>query len=124
MLPMEFSKVYKTLDMTNTIVARDVVVDLNTGPSWSPDSRKIFFVKHDPKLFNPIYGYDLFSGRQYVLETKTKMNRDILMSNLGVLSFRAQVGAWDRVFVALTNQGVQLQKPFSQTLGKVHYVKL
>ena len=41
----------------------------------------------------------------------TKMNRDVVISKYGVLSFRAQDGVWDRVFVALTNQGIQLQKP-------------
>ena len=39
------------------------------------------------------------------------MNRDVVISKYGVLSFRAQDGVWDRVFVALTNQGIQLQKP-------------
>ena len=34
------------------VVARNVVIDLNTGPAWSPDSRKIFYVKKDPKSFN------------------------------------------------------------------------
>ena len=37
------------------------------------------------------------------------MNRDVVISKYGVLSFRAQDGVWDRVFVALTNQGIQLQ---------------
>jgi hypothetical protein len=39
------------------------------------------------------------------------MNRDLTISRLGVLSFRAQVGVWDRVFIALTNQGIQIQRP-------------
>lgn len=102
------------LDLTDaviqhSIIAKDVAIDLSTGPAWSPDSQKIFFVKRDLDAFNPIQGYELFSGRTYVLQTKTKMNRDILVSKLGVLSFRAQVGAWDKVFLALTNQGIQLQ---------------
>ena len=95
--------------LTKYLVARDVVVDLNTGPAWTPDGRKVIYVKRDPALFNPIYAYDLFEGKTYYFKTNTKMNRDIMMSKLGVLSFRAQVGAWDKVFVALTNQGVQLQ---------------
>ncbi len=102
-------------------VAEDVVVDLNTGPAWSPDSRKLFYVKRDPNEFNPIYGCDLFSGRQYKFATGTRMNRDILVSRLGVLSFRAQVGVWDRVFLALTNQGVQLQSS-QYAPSKIHYL--
>lgn len=100
-------------------VARDVVVDLNTGPAWSPDGRKVIYVKRDPDLFNPIYAYDLFEGRTYYFKTNTRMNRDIMMSRLGVLSFRAQVGSWDKVFVALTNQGVQLQGRADATLRPV-----
>jgi Tol biopolymer transport system component len=117
-------KAYNRAELAATIVARNVVVDLNTGPSWSPDSRKIFYVKHDPDLFNPIKAYDLFSGRSYTLDTKTKMNRDLLLSSIGVLSFRAQVGAWDRVFVALTNQGRQIQQSNESLPGKIHYEKL
>lgn len=108
-LPLSGNRTYTNKDMPSTIVARNVVIDLNTGPAWSPDSRKIFYVKHDSTGTNPIAGYDLYSGKNYILATNTRMNRDILMSPLGVLSFRAQVGVWDRVFVALTNQGVQLQ---------------
>lgn len=119
-IPYKKGKTYKKRDLKNMIAARDVVVDLNTGPAWSPDSRKIFFVKRDPTEFNPIYGYDLFSGRNYKFDTKTRMNRDILMSRLGILSFRAQVGVWDRVFVALTNQGLQLQ-PTGAPPSKIHY---
>ena len=96
-------------DLAATVVARDVVIDLNTGPAWTPDSRKLIFVKRDPTAFNPIYGYDLYAGRAYLFQTDTRLNRDIIMSPLGVLSFRAQVGAWDKVFIALTNQGIQLQ---------------
>jgi hypothetical protein len=39
------------------------------------------------------------------------------------LSFRAQVGVWDRVFVALTNQGTQLQTE-SRLKTKIHYLKM
>ena len=109
-VPYIKGKTYKAEELKKTIIARDVVIDLNTGPAWTPDGRGIFYVKRDPKNFNPIYGYDLFAGQRYFFKTSTKMNRDILMSKLGVLSFRAQVGVWDRVFLALTNQGLQLQK--------------
>jgi len=107
--------------LDGTVVARDVVIDLNAGPAWTPDSRKLIFVKRDPQSFNPIHGYDLFTGQSYMFRTNTRMNRDILVSKLGVLSFRAQVGAWDRVFVALTNQGLQLQ---NQTMpeSRINYL--
>jgi Tol biopolymer transport system component len=120
-VPFETGHTYGELDLRSMVVARDVVIDLNTGPSWSPDSGKLFFVKRDPSVFNPIHAYDLFSGRSYEFKTKTRMNRDILMSRLGILSFRAQAGVWDRVFVALTNQGLQLQKG-ERLPAKIHYL--
>jgi Tol biopolymer transport system component len=121
-IPMDKAdRVYSDADLKLMAVAKDVVIDLNTGPAWTPDSRKIFYVARDEKNFNPIYGCDLFSGNRFLLQTETKMNRDILLSRLGVLSFRAQVGAWDRVFVALTNQGMQLQGG-SPVPGKIHYL--
>ena len=122
-VPYEHGRTYHDHELRAMVVAKDVVIDLNTGPAWSPDSRKIFYVKHDLSVSNPIYAYDLFLGRSYLFKTNTRMNRDILMSKLGILSFRAQVGVWDRVFVALTNQGLQLQ---SQTHlpSKIHYLAM
>ena len=120
-VPYKSGKTYRKADLEQMVVAEDVVIDLNTGPAWSPDSRKIFFVKRDPTVFNPIYGYDLYTGKSYRFKTGTRMNRDILMSKLGILSFRAQFGVWDRVFLALTNQGLQLQN-HNRLATKVHYL--
>ncbi len=114
-VPYFEGKTYSLRELKSMIVAEDVVIDLNTGPAWSPDSRKIFYVKHDISVANPIYAYDLNGGRSYLFNTNTRMNRDLLISRLGILSFRAQVGAWDRVFLALTNQGAQIQKATSNT---------
>lgn len=122
-VPYERGKTYDASDLKSMVVAEDVVIDLNTGPAWSPDSGKLFYVKRDPVVMNPIHGYDLFTGRSYMFETQTRMNRDILMSKLGVLSFRAQVGVWDRVFVALTNQGLQIQDE-KRLRTKIHYLKI
>lgn len=120
-LKFKKNKTYNKKEIKKSIIAKNVIVDLNTGPAWTPDSQKIFYVSKEMSKFNPIYGYDLFSGRRYLMDTKTKMNRDILFSKLGIMSFRAQVGVWDRVFVALTNQGQQLQKN-KKILGKIHYL--
>ncbi len=120
-IPFVKGKTYTTEELKHTVIARDVVIDLNAGPAWTPDGRGIFYVKRDPKSFNPIYGYDMFSGQRYFFKTGTKMNRDILMSKLGILSFRAQSGVWDRVYLALTNQGLQLQDSADSLQGKIHY---
>lgn len=123
-VPFVRGKTYGENELKSMVVAKDVVIDLNTGPAWSPDSRKLFFVKRDPGVSNPIAGYDLFTGKSYIFRTQTRMNRDILMSKLGVLSFRAQVGVWDRVFVALTNQGLQLQDLNPRLRTKIHYLSM
>jgi Tol biopolymer transport system component len=109
--------------LRTALVARNVMVDINTGPAFSPDSSKIFYVKKASRILNPIEAYDLASGKNYRLNTNTRMNRDVMVSRLGVLSFRAQEGAWDRVYLALTNQGDQLQKPFKNTRFKIKYLK-
>ena len=99
-----------TDDQTNqALIATDIVINLTTGPTWSPDSQKIFYVKRDAQKFNPIFSYDLYTRKSQQLKTQTVMNSDLMISSLGVLSFRAQVGVWDRVFIALTNQGNQIQ---------------
>lgn len=114
-------KTYREHELKNSVVARDVVIDLNTGPAWTPDSRRIFYVRKNPGKFNPIYSYDLETGLDQLLPTNTKMNRDLLMSSLGVLSFRAQVGVWDRVYLALTNQGRQIQG-VSKGMHRIRYL--
>lgn len=112
----------KRANAETSIVARDVLVDLNTGPAWTPDGRKLLFVQRSSGSFNPIHVYDLFSGENIQLPTRTRMNRDLMMSNVGVLSFRAQEGAWEKVYVALTNLGRQLQKP-RDLHTKIHYLQ-
>ncbi len=117
---LPFSGRYPTaFDMKKHIIAHNVVLDLNTGPAWSPSGEYIFFIANDLSLFNPIYAHHLKTGIQYRLQTNTRMNRDLMISKHGVLSFRAQVGAWDKIFVALTNLGISLNKP--QTLKNISY---
>lgn len=93
------------------VVSSNVVLDLTTGPSFSPDYRFLFYVENDMVQMNPIMSFSLMDKRNIVVETQTQMNRDVMISNLGILSFRAQVGAWDRVFIALTNTGKQFHSP-------------
>lgn len=120
-VPYLEGRTYTLSELKGMLVAEDVVIDLNTGPAWSPDSRKVFYVKRDISVANPIYAYDISSGKNYLFNTNTRMNRDLLISSLGILSFRAQVGAWDRVFLALTNQGAQIQQPIA-TNAPIRYL--
>jgi Tol biopolymer transport system component len=116
-------KSYLAEDLRKTVVAKNVVVDINTGPAWTPDGSKIIYIAQDPDRFNPIYCYDLATGVRYLLKTGTKMNRDVMISKLGIISFRAQDGVWDRVFLALTNQGSQIQNQIKQ-IDTVSYLDL
>jgi len=113
-IPLMSDVIYTDQELSEKIIAKNVLMDLTTGIAWSPDSRKIFYIRNSATDFNPIYSYDLYTGTRYFLETKTKMNRDLNLSSHGVLSFRAQVGVWDQLFVVLTNQSNFLQLSKSQ----------
>lgn len=121
-IPLDPNKCLNFDAVKSTVIAHDVVLDLNTGPTWGPNNNKIFYVKNDPQNFNPIYAYDIVYGKRYKLLTNTKLNHDIMISNLGVLSFRAQVGPWEKIFLALTNQGKQLQN-IKKNTNRVIYEK-
>ena len=109
-LPWIPGKEFTLIEVKNSIVARDVVVDLNSGPTWSPNGHVLFYVARESNFEDAIFAWDFLSSRRYKLLTSTRQNRDLRMSKVGVLSFRAQEGSWDRVYIALTNQGSQIQQ--------------
>jgi TolB protein len=82
------------------VVAHDVVPDVERGPAWMPDSRRLVYVKNDAKAFNPLYVVDTRSGLDRPIDTATRMNHDVVCSVDGVLAFRAQVEQWDHIFTA------------------------
>ena len=118
-LPFKRNKSYPSHALKHSVVARKVFLDLNSGVAFSPDSKKLFYVEDNLAKANRIFAYDLTSGQRYLLRTNTAMNHNLIMSRLGVLSFCAQHGAWNRVFVALTNQGLRIQgeQPFHRNLS-------
>jgi len=85
--------------LASKVVAADVIPDVETGPSWMPDSNGIFYVKNDRQEYNPIYVADVKQKTTFPLRTETKMNHDIACSADGTIAFRAQVDQWDQVFV-------------------------
>ncbi|MFK7871844.1 MAG: TolB family protein [Oligoflexales bacterium] len=109
-IPWVPHRVWSDIEKDQTIVAKNVVVDLNTGPTWSPNGHNIFYVSHGVNGDDAIFVWDFVRSRRYKLSTETRENRDLRISKIGVLSFKAQEGAWDRVYLALTNQGNQIQK--------------
>ena len=86
-------------ELVAKVVAMDVIPDVEVGPAWMPDSKRIVFVKNDRLEYNPIYIADLEEKTVIPLKTETKMNHDITCSVGGTIAFRAQVDQWDQIFV-------------------------
>ena len=121
-LPFKKNKTYLDRDLKKSMIARNVFLDLNSGVAWTPDSKKIFYVENNFTKANRIFAYHLVKGKRYLLNTKTAMNHDLIMSRLGVLSFCAQSGSWDRVFMALTNQGLKIQGNSKSNNFSIKYI--
>jgi Tol biopolymer transport system component len=81
------------------VVATEVVPDVERGPAWMPDGRRIAYVRDDREAFYPIYIADVDSRTSVLVRTGTKMNHDVTCSAGGVIAFRAQVDQWDQVYV-------------------------
>jgi Tol biopolymer transport system component len=82
------------------LVATDVIPDVERGPAWMPDSRRIVYVRNEKQAFNPIYVVDVDQRSNIWLRTGTKINHDVNCSRTGVIAFRAQVDQWDQIFLA------------------------
>jgi Tol biopolymer transport system component len=82
------------------VVATDVVPDVERGPAWLPDSRRIAYVRDDKDAFYPIYIADIERRTSTLVRTATRMNHDIAASPRGEIAFRAQVDEWDQLYVA------------------------
>jgi Tol biopolymer transport system component len=83
--------------LAQKVVAADVIPDVEVGPAWMPDSRRIVFVKNDRQEYHPIYVADLREKTLIPVKTDTKMNHDVTCSADGMIAFRAQVDQWDQV---------------------------
>jgi len=82
------------------VVATEVVPDVERGPAWMPDSRRIVYVRDERQAYYPIYVADVESRANILVRTGTRMNHDIACSPRGEIAFRAQVDEWDQLFVA------------------------
>ena len=86
--------------LAEKIVAKNVIPDIEQGPAWMPDSRRIIYVKNDQQTYNPIYMVDIEAKKNLAINTQTKMNHDVACSPDGTLAFRAQVEQWDHIYIA------------------------
>ncbi len=84
----------------DSIVAVDVVPDVERGVAWLPDSQRIAYVRNSRQEYNPIYIADIRDRTSLKLITDTKMNHDVSCSSEGVIAFRAQVEQWDHIYLA------------------------
>jgi Tol biopolymer transport system component len=82
------------------VVATEVVPDVERGPAWLSDSRRIAYVRDERQAYYPIYIADIEARSSTLLRTGTKMNHDLGCSRSGLIAFRAQVDQWDQVYVA------------------------
>lgn len=86
--------------LAGSIVATDVVPDVEQGPAWLADGRGLVYVKDEREEYNPIYVVDLATRKSVQLKTGTKMNHDVACGPHGLIAFRAQVDQWDQIFIA------------------------
>ena len=86
--------------LAEKIVAKNVVPDIERGPAWMPDSKRIVYVKNSQHTYNPIYMVHIEDKKNYPIKTQTKMNHDLACSPDGTLAFRAQVEQWDHIYIA------------------------
>jgi len=82
------------------VVATEVVPDVERGPAWMPDSRRIVYVRDERQAYNPIHIVDVDTRASTLVRTGTKMNHDVTCSSAGVIAFRAQVDQWDQMYLA------------------------
>lgn len=76
-----------------------VVVDMDVGPAWTPDGRRLVYAKRVDREFNPLYVVDVATGETRRLETGHAIHHDVAIARDGRLAVRAQVARWDRVLV-------------------------
>jgi len=90
-------------ELTNYFCIPDVIKDNSQATAWFPDSRHIIFAKSIDSDYNPIYIYDVENREERFVDTGTNINHDITVSSHGLVSFRAQIMGWDRIFIATTS---------------------
>ena len=93
------------------VVADNVVPDVERGPAWMPDGRRIVFVKNAPKEYNPIFITDIENPVERPLRTETKMNHDVVCSKTGIIAFRSQTEQWDHIYIARLKDEASSQEP-------------
>jgi Tol biopolymer transport system component len=87
-------------DLAQKVIAINVIPDIERGPAWTSDSKKIVYVKNNEQSYNPIYVANIEAKTDLPIRTGTKMNHDVVCSSNGFIAFRAQVEQWDHIYIA------------------------
>lgn len=91
-------------DLAQKVIAVNVIPDIERGPAWTSDSKKIVYVKNNEQSYNPIYIANIEAKTDLFIRTGTKMNHDVVCSSNDVIAFRAQVEQWDHIYIAKLKQ--------------------
>jgi hypothetical protein len=86
--------------LAEKVVARNVIPDIERGPAWMPDSRRIIYVKNDEQTYNPLFLVDIEKKHEVRINTGTRMNHDVVCAADGTFAFRAQTEQWDHIYLA------------------------
>ena len=86
--------------LADRVVARNVNPDVERGPAWMPDSRRILYVENDRHAYFPIHVVDIRDGKSLPMATDTRINHDVTCSSSGEIAFRSQVEQWDHIFIS------------------------
>lgn len=86
-------------DLSEYVVAKNVIPDVASGPAWLPDGKHIVYVRNDEHDYSPIYIADILQRKSKKLQTGTNINHDVSCSKQGVIAFRAQVNQWDQIYL-------------------------
>ena len=81
------------------IVATDVVPDVERGPAWMPDSRRIVYVRDESRRSTRSTSRTSRAARAPSFAPGRSESR-FACSREGLIAFRAQVDQWDQLYVA------------------------
>jgi TolB protein len=87
-------------ELVEKVVAQNVIPDIEQGPAWMPDSRRIIYVKNDAQTYNPLFLVDIQDKQEVQIDTGTRMNHDVVCAADGTFAFRAQTEQWDHIYLA------------------------
>ena len=104
-------------ELINYFHIPDIVKDNTQGTAWFPDSVYIIYAKNIDSDYNPIYIYNTKTRQEIPVTSGTSINHDITVSPHGLVSFRAQVLGWDRIFIAVTTYFEEYMKEKKANFG-------